>query len=64
MKLILYRRARRTHRHRLHGQGRSDREGTYLGILVERDEGKPVFMATAAGGMDIEQVAAERPKRS
>src|SRR6202045_3315587 len=33
----------------------------YLGILVDRDEGKPVFMASAAGGMDIEQVAAETP---
>ncbi|MGD0601254.1 MAG: ATP-grasp domain-containing protein, partial [Terriglobales bacterium] len=28
----------------------------YLGILVDRGEGKPVFMASAAGGMDIEQV--------
>ena len=34
----------------------------YLGILVDRDEGKPVFMASAAGGMDIEQVAADRPE--
>ena len=34
----------------------------YLGILVDRDEAKPVFMASAAGGMDIEQVAAERPE--
>jgi len=34
----------------------------YLGILVDRGEGKPVFMASAAGGMDIEQVAAERPE--
>jgi succinyl-CoA synthetase beta subunit len=33
----------------------------YLGILVDRGEGKPVFMASAAGGMDIEQVAAETP---
>src|SRR6202790_2115025 len=33
----------------------------YLGILVDRGEGKPVFMASAAGGMDIEQVAAQRP---
>src|ERR1700732_2929895 len=29
----------------------------YLGILVDRAEGKPVFMASAAGGMEIEQVA-------
>jgi succinyl-CoA synthetase beta subunit len=34
----------------------------YLGILVDRVEGKPVFMASAAGGMDIEQVAAENPE--
>jgi succinyl-CoA synthetase beta subunit len=33
----------------------------YLGILVDRGESKPVVMASAAGGMDIEQVAAERP---
>jgi len=33
----------------------------YLGILVDRAEGKPVFMASAAGGMDIEQVAATNP---
>ena len=34
----------------------------YLGILLDRAEAKPVFMASAAGGMDIEQVAAERPE--
>src|SRR5437867_7239690 len=33
----------------------------YLGILVDRGEGKPVFMASAAGGMEIEEVAAENP---
>jgi succinyl-CoA synthetase beta subunit len=33
----------------------------YIGILVDRAEGKSVFMASAAGGMDIEQVAAENP---
>jgi succinyl-CoA synthetase beta subunit len=33
----------------------------YLGILVDRAEGKPVFMASAAGGMEIEQVAADSP---
>src|ERR1700751_2079468 len=35
----------------------------YLGILFDRAEGKPVFMASAAGGMDIEQVAAETPEK-
>src|SRR5256714_7530439 len=33
----------------------------YLGILVDRGEGKPVFMASAAGGMEIEQCAEENP---
>ena len=33
----------------------------YLGILVDRGESKPVFMASAAGGMEIEQVAEENP---
>jgi succinyl-CoA synthetase beta subunit len=33
----------------------------YIGILVDRAEGKAVFMASAAGGMEIEQVAAENP---
>jgi succinyl-CoA synthetase beta subunit len=33
----------------------------YVGILLDRGEGKPVFMASAAGGMEIEQVAAENP---
>ncbi len=37
-----------------------DRE-LYVGVLVDRAEGKPVFMASAAGGMEIEQVAAENP---
>jgi succinyl-CoA synthetase beta subunit len=33
----------------------------YLGIVLDRAQGKPVFMASAAGGMDIEQLAAETP---
>ena len=33
----------------------------YLGIVLDRAEAKPVFMASAAGGMEIEQVAAENP---
>ena len=31
----------------------------YLGIVLDRATGKPVFMASAAGGMEIEEVAAE-----
>jgi succinyl-CoA synthetase beta subunit len=34
----------------------------YLAILVDRGPGKPVFMASAQGGMDIEEVAAKDPK--
>src|ERR1051325_9825263 len=33
----------------------------YLGIVLDRVQGKPVFMASAAGGMDIEEVAAKTP---
>ena len=33
----------------------------YLGIVIDRTEAQPVFMASAAGGMEIEQVASERP---
>src|SRR5207253_9223138 len=38
-----------------------DRE-LYLGIVIDRDTGKPVFMASAAGGMEIEEVAAKDPQ--
>ncbi len=33
----------------------------YLGIVVDRSAGRPVFMASAAGGMEIEEVAARDP---
>jgi succinyl-CoA synthetase beta subunit len=33
----------------------------YLGITMDRQLGKPVVMASAAGGMSIEEVAAEDP---
>ena len=33
----------------------------YLGIVIDREEAKPVFMASQSGGMEIEQVAAENP---
>jgi succinyl-CoA synthetase beta subunit len=42
-----------------------DLEGSkemYLAILVDRATGRPVFMGSAAGGMDIEEVAARDPK--
>jgi succinyl-CoA synthetase beta subunit len=34
----------------------------YLGIVLDRVQGKPVFMASSAGGMDIEEVAAKTPE--
>src|SRR5450755_3925569 len=34
----------------------------YLGIVLDRGLGKPVFMASSAGGMDIEEVAAKTPE--
>jgi len=36
----------------------------YLGILVDRGEGKPVFMASAAGGMDMSRWPPNGRKRS
>jgi succinyl-CoA synthetase beta subunit len=42
-----------------------DLEGSkemYLAILVDRATGRPVFMGSASGGMDIEEVAAKNPK--
>ncbi len=35
----------------------------YLGIVLDRKLEKPVFMASKAGGMDIEEVAAKSPKK-
>jgi succinyl-CoA synthetase beta subunit len=35
----------------------------YLGVLVDRETRRVVFMASAAGGMDIEEVAATTPER-
>jgi succinyl-CoA synthetase beta subunit len=35
----------------------------YLGIVLDRTTGRPVFMASAAGGMDIEEVAAHTPEQ-
>jgi len=33
----------------------------YLGIVLDRAEARPVFMASQSGGVEIEQVAAENP---
>ncbi len=34
----------------------------YLGIVLDRAQAKPVFMASSAGGMEIEDVAAKTPE--
>ena len=35
----------------------------YVGIIVDRASKKPVFMVSPAGGIDIEEVAAETPEK-
>jgi len=35
----------------------------YLGIVLDRGRGKNIFMASADGGVDIEEVAAKTPER-
>ena len=34
----------------------------YVGVLVDREVGAPVFMVSAAGGMEIEEVAKDNPE--
>src|SRR5213592_401554 len=43
-------------------EGLDIRKELYLGLVIDRQTGKPVFMASAAGGMDIEEVAAKTPE--
>jgi succinyl-CoA synthetase beta subunit len=43
-------------------EGLDIRRELYLSVLVDRSAGAPVFMASAAGGMEIEQVAKEHPE--
>ncbi len=35
----------------------------YVGVIVDRASKKPVFMVSAAGGIDIEEVAAKTPEK-
>src|SRR5919112_328453 len=35
----------------------------YLGVVLDRTTGRQVFMASSAGGMDIEEVAANTPEK-
>jgi succinyl-CoA synthetase beta subunit len=43
-------------------EGLDIRKELYLGIVIDRQTGKPVFMASSSGGMDIEEVAAKTPE--
>ena len=44
-------------------EGLAIKRELYVGLLVDRSTQKPVFMASADGGMDIEDVAAKTPER-
>jgi succinyl-CoA synthetase beta subunit len=43
-------------------EGLDIRKELYLGIVIDRQTGRSVFMASASGGMDIEEVAAKTPE--
>jgi len=43
-------------------EGVAIRQELYLGIVIDRQAGLPVIMASSAGGMEIEQVARTRPE--
>ena len=51
----------RTVRRVLVEEGLPIKKEFYLGIVVDRGSQRPVIMASPAGGMDIEKVAAETP---
>ena len=53
-----HRREGARHRRRRHRQSEA-----YVGIIVDRATKKPVFMVSAAGGIDIEEVAATTPEK-
>lgn len=44
-------------------EGLKIKQEFYLGMLLDRAESKLVFMASVAGGMDIEEVAAHTPEK-
>ncbi len=44
-------------------QGIDIQREIYLGIIIDRARKLPVFMISAAGGVDIEEVAAETPEK-
>jgi len=43
-------------------EGLDIRQELYISILVDRKAGAPVLMASAAGGMEVEKVAKQRPE--
>jgi succinyl-CoA synthetase beta subunit len=43
-------------------EGLDIRSELYLGVVIDRQTGRVVFMASASGGMDIEEVAAKNPE--
>src|SRR5881398_2476761 len=47
----------------LNEEGLQMQRELYLSIVLDRAAGKPVIMASAAGGMDIEEVAASTPEK-
>jgi succinyl-CoA synthetase beta subunit len=44
-------------------EGLEIRRELYVSLLVDRAAGRPIIMASAAGGMDIEEVAATTPEQ-
>jgi succinyl-CoA synthetase beta subunit len=44
-------------------QGLNIAREIYLGIVIDREEGLPVVIASSEGGMEIEEVAAESPEK-
>jgi succinyl-CoA synthetase beta subunit len=44
-------------------EGASIAKELYLSLLVDRDSGWPVFIASTEGGMEIEEVAAKTPEK-
>ena len=44
-------------------EGLDIRKELYIGIVIDRQVGLPVLMASTEGGMDIEEVAAKTPER-
>jgi len=44
-------------------KGQAIEKELYLGIVVDRAQGCPVIMASEAGGMEIEEVAAKTPEK-